>query len=114
MKLRQNAARSLAATALGLSIIGAGMATAPTASAASLPKGCIPSSQNPSKTTEAVNLRTGPGTKYKSLGILSMGTRFNHYCMTKDFTWFYGKVGTGPNKGKKGWVNGHYMKEIYG
>ncbi|MET9830692.1 SH3 domain-containing protein [Streptomyces sp. NPDC006385] len=110
MKLRQNVARSLAATALGLSVIAAGIATAPTASAASLPKGCIPSVQIPSKTTKAVNLRTGPGTKYKSLGILPKGTRFNDSCLTKDFLWFYGKVGTGANKGKKGWVYGRYIK----
>ncbi|WP_244187986.1 SH3 domain-containing protein [Streptomyces regalis] len=111
MKLRQNVARSLAVTALGLSVLGAGITTAPAASAAPLPKGCIPTSHIPSKTTEAVNLRTGPGKKYKSLGILSKGTRFNDSCMTKDFVWFYGKVGSGPNKGKKGWVNGHYLKE---
>lgn len=110
MKIHQNLARSVAVSALGLSVIGAGIATAPTASAASQPKGCIPSSKVPTKTTEAVNLRTGPGTKYKSLGILSKGTRFNDSCMTKDFIWFYGKVATGANKGKKGWVNGHYLK----
>lgn len=110
MKLRQTLVRSLAASALGLSVLGSGIATAPTAAAASLPKGCTPSSGVPSKATKAVNLRTGPGTKYKSLGILSKGTRFNDSCMTKDYIWFYGKVGTGPNKGKKGWVNGHYLK----
>ena len=114
MQIRRNLARSLAASALGLSVLGAGIATAPTASAVSQPKGCIPSSKIPSKTTKAVNLRTGPGTKYKSLGILAKGTRFNDSCMTKDYVWFYGKVGTGANKGKKGWVNGYYMKEIRG
>ncbi|WP_369171017.1 SH3 domain-containing protein [Streptomyces sp. R28] len=109
MKLRQNAARSLAATALGLSVIGAGIATAPTASAASLPRDCESVYQNVKKATEAVNLRKGPGRNYTSLGILSKGTRFTVYC-TKDFYWYYGKVGTGANKGRKGWVSIAYLE----
>ncbi|WP_244190727.1 SH3 domain-containing protein [Streptomyces caeruleatus] len=109
MKLRQNLTRSLAASVLGLSVLGAGIATAPTASAASLPKGCVPAYGVPNKATKAVNLRSGPGTKYTSLGILSKGTRYTPTCMTKDASWLYGKVGTGPNKGRKGWVYWTYM-----
>ena len=109
MKLRQTVVRSLAATALGLSVMGAGVATALTASAASLPKGCVPAYAVPNKATKAVNLRSGPGTKYTSLGILSKGTRYTPSCMTKDAKWLYGKVDTGPNKGRKGWVYRTYM-----
>lgn len=111
MNLRQGLVRSLAASALGLSVMGAGIAAAPTASAASLPKSCVPAYGVPNKATEAVNLRSGPGTKYKSLGILSKGTRFTPSCMTKGASWLYGKVGNGPNKCKKGWVYGAYMAQ---
>ncbi|MFJ9748700.1 SH3 domain-containing protein [Streptomyces chartreusis] len=112
MKIRQTAVRSLAASALGLSVIGGGIAMAPTASAANgLPANCLAVFQVGQKTTTAVNLRTGPSTKYKSRGVLSKGTRFNEYC-TKDFIWYYGKVANGANKNKKGWVHGAYLKEI--
>ncbi|MFE7275330.1 SH3 domain-containing protein [Streptomyces sp. NPDC057623] len=110
MQIRRNLARSLAASVLGLSVIGAGIAIAPTASAASLPKDCLEVYQVNKKMTEAVHLRKGPGKKYTSLGILSKGTRFINYC-TKDFYWYYGKVTSGPNKGRKGWVTIAYMKD---
>ncbi|MDW6059408.1 hypothetical protein SAZ11_16970 [Streptomyces sp. FXJ1.4098] len=44
-----------------------------------------------------------PGTSYSSLGVLYKGTDFTEYC-TKDYKWSYGKVTSGANKGKKGWV----------
>jgi uncharacterized protein YraI len=112
MKIRQAAVRSLAASALGLSVIGGGIAMAPTASAANgLPANCMEVYRVGYKTTTAVNLRTGPGTKYKSRGVLSKGTWFNEYC-TKDFLWYYGKVANGANKGKKGWVSAYYIDPI--
>ncbi|BCM69022.1 hypothetical protein EASAB2608_04356 [Streptomyces sp. EAS-AB2608] len=90
-------------------LIGGATVAAPTASAASLPKACTwewayPQSE---RITTAVNLRSGPGTKYKSLGILYKAVRFTEYC-NKDFKWSYGKVASGPNKGKKGWVKTSY------
>ncbi|WP_369171016.1 SH3 domain-containing protein [Streptomyces sp. R28] len=111
MKLRQNLTRSLAATALGLSVIGTGIATAPTASAASLPKSCTTEWTSPQKmeiTNSAVHLRSGPGAKYTSLGILHYDTQFTEYC-NKDSEWSYGKVTSGPNRGKKGWVKRDYV-----
>ncbi|WP_406254772.1 SH3 domain-containing protein [Streptomyces chartreusis] len=112
MKLRQTAVRSLAASALGLSVIGGGIAIAPTASAANgLPANCVQVYSVGQKTTTAVNLRTGPSTKYKSRGVLSKGTRFTEYC-TKNFIWYYGKVANGAHKNKKGWVHGDYIKPI--
>ncbi|MFE7273727.1 SH3 domain-containing protein [Streptomyces sp. NPDC057623] len=110
MKLRQNLTRSLAASSLGLSVIGAGIATAPAASAASLPKACDWewAWPQPNKATAAVNLRKGAGIKYTSLGILRKGTRFTEYC-NKEFKWDYGKVASGPNKGKWGWVKSEYL-----
>ncbi|KUN94155.1 hypothetical protein AQJ67_37415 [Streptomyces caeruleatus] len=85
------------------------MSTASTASAASLPKDCLEIYHNTKKATEAVNLRKGPGRNYTSLGILSKGTRFRVNCTT-DFYWYYGKVETGANKGRKGWVSIAYLK----
>ncbi|MFG2927980.1 hypothetical protein [Streptomyces achromogenes] len=43
-----------------------------------------------------------------SLGILYKGTHFTEYC-NKKFTWSYGKVTSGPNKGKWGWVKKSYL-----
>lgn len=60
------------------------------------------------KTNTAVNLRNGPSTAYYSKGILSKGTRFKEYC-NKDFNWSYGKVLTGANAGKWGWVYSSYL-----
>ncbi|MFF4934972.1 SH3 domain-containing protein [Streptomyces griseofuscus] len=98
-----------ASTAL---IAGGALLTAPTASAASLPKACNWTWAWPQKhgIKTAVNLRSGPGTKYASLGILYKSTtpHFTEYC-NKDFKWDYGVVTSGANKGKKGWVSDQYL-----
>ncbi|MEV3966975.1 SH3 domain-containing protein [Streptomyces sp. NPDC050698] len=86
-----------------------------TASAASLPSACpkdlilpVPQTQ---KTSTTVNLRSGPGTSYTSKGSLAKGTKFDHYCSTyKSQSWVYGKVLSGANKGKWGWVAESYLK----
>ncbi|MFE0356531.1 hypothetical protein ACFW2K_22495 [Streptomyces nigra] len=61
--------------------------------------------------TNSVNLRSGPGTSYKSKGLLSKGTRTHMYCYykapgAKTPSWEYIKVTSGPNKSVKGWVRG--------
>ncbi|KAK1182693.1 SH3 domain-containing protein [Streptomyces sp. NPDC000941] len=92
-----------AAAASAAVILGGAVLTAPTASAASLPRACNLIVTQTKEASAAVNLRSGPGTNYTSLGLLSKGTDFTEYC-TKDYKWSYGKVTSGANKGKKGWV----------
>lgn len=107
MRIATRIAAAAASTAV---LVGGAVLAAPTASAASLPKACDWewgwSTQN--KATATVNLRKGPGTKHASLGILQKGTRFTEYC-NKEFKWDYGKVTSGPNKGKWGWVKSEYL-----
>ncbi|MFF4802732.1 SH3 domain-containing protein [Streptomyces sp. NPDC001351] len=110
MKISHKAVYAVAASVLGLTMTAVGVAsTAGTAQAASLPQGCGLMWQDYYKTTENVNLRKGPGTKYTSLGILTKGTRIYMYC-NKDLLWYYGKVTSGANKGKKGWVSAYYIR----
>ncbi|PPS73319.1 hypothetical protein BV882_15595 [Streptomyces sp. 46] len=59
------------------------------------------------KTTTGINLRNGPSTSYASLGFLGKGTKIDPDC-TKD-NWLYGKVLTGANAGKWGWVSISYL-----
>ncbi|MFJ9818798.1 SH3 domain-containing protein [Streptomyces sp. NPDC101151] len=104
------ATRIAAGAASAAALLGSSILVAPAASATSLPKACnwewaYPQNKNVST---AVNLRSGPATKYKSLGILYKGARFTEYC-NKDFKWSYGKVVSGPNKGKRGWVKYAYL-----
>ncbi|MHB9860064.1 SH3 domain-containing protein [Streptomyces sp. YIM S03343] len=116
MEIRNNLVRALAGSALGLTVAAAGIATAGPASAASLPRACRYVHPHPVKhvTSTAVNLRTGPGTTYVSKGILSKGTRFSEYCTNGKRNWSYGKVTSGPNKGKTGWVRGIYLRWVIG
>ncbi|MGW7240622.1 SH3 domain-containing protein [Streptomyces sp. NPDC054804] len=112
MKIRQNAVRALAATALGLTVTAGTLATASgTASAASLSERMPVRLRADHEDDGAVNLRSGPGTKYTSLGILQKGTRFTYYC-DKDLMWFWGPVGSGANKGRKGWVSTYYLAPV--
>ncbi|MET9830693.1 SH3 domain-containing protein [Streptomyces sp. NPDC006385] len=102
----------IAATAASTAVLlGGAVLTAPPASAVSLPKSCTWEWAWPLKqeATSAVNLRSGPGTKYASLGILYKGARFTEYC-NKDHDWSYGKVTSGPNNGKVGWVKTDYVR----
>jgi uncharacterized protein YraI len=58
--------------------------------------------------TETVNLRTGPGTKYTSKGVVGKaGKKFYQYCERGN--WAYGKVLKGAHKGKKGWIHENYI-----
>ncbi|AVZ70961.1 SH3 domain-containing protein [Streptomyces lunaelactis] len=60
------------------------------------------------RTTATVNLRNGPGTGYYSKGIVAKGSLFTEYC-NKDWKWSYGKVMSGPNTGKWGWISKAYI-----
>jgi len=92
---------------------GAVLATAPTAAAASIPSACQYQWNTPhnARTTAGVNLRTGPSTGYTSLGILTKGTTFTHYCLAypRGTNWAWGKVTSGVNKSKTGWVAYSYL-----
>ncbi|MDO0912100.1 SH3 domain-containing protein [Streptomyces sp. DT2A-34] len=106
MQIRHTLVRALAASALGLAVTAGGLTA--TASAVSLPAGCIAHYAQTMKTDAAVNLRKKPTRSSTSLGILQKGTKFRTYC-SKDFLWYYGKVGSGANKGKYGWVVADYL-----
>jgi len=62
------------------------------------------------KTTATVHFRSGPGTKYASLGILQKGTTLEEHCYSSK--WSYEKVKSGPNKGRFGWVASQYVEFI--
>ncbi|WP_235192948.1 SH3 domain-containing protein [Streptomyces viridochromogenes] len=105
-------ARRIAAVAVsGAVILGGAVLTAPTASAASLPRECNLILTQTKDVSDAVHLRSGPGTGYTSLGILYNGAGFTEYC-TKDYKWSYGKVTSGANKGKKGWVKYAHLNPV--
>ena len=96
--------RTIAAAAASAAVIlGGAVVAAPSASAASLPAACNLVLTLTKEASTSVNLRSGPGTSYTSLGILATGVNFTEYC-TKDYAWSYGKVTSGANKGKLGWV----------
>ncbi|CAL9676920.1 hypothetical protein SUDANB105_07975 [Streptomyces sp. enrichment culture] len=101
------------ASAAVLMAAGATLATAPTAAAVSIPSKCQYQWNTPhnAKTTTGVNLRTGPSISYTSLGLLTKGTGFTHYCLAypNGTNWAWGKVTSGANKGKTGWVAYAYL-----
>ncbi|MDX3387515.1 SH3 domain-containing protein [Streptomyces niveiscabiei] len=87
------------------------------ASAATMPSACPKELVLPvpvtSKATTNVNLRSGPKSSSTSKGLLTKGTTFDEYCMSGGSTsWSYGKVLSGANKGKWGWVVGTYLKQV--
>lgn len=92
---------------------GGTLATAPMATAVTIPSKCQYQWNVPhnAKTTTAANLRTGPSTGHTSLGILAKGTGFTHYCLAypSGTNWAWGKVTSGANKGKTGWVAYAYL-----
>ncbi|MET8982531.1 SH3 domain-containing protein [Streptomyces sp. NPDC004539] len=99
------------ATASVAVLLGTTALTAPTASAASLPSQCNLVLTLTKEASTSLNLRSGPGTSYTSLGILATGVKFTEYC-TKDYAWSYGKVTSGANKGKTGWVKYSLLNPI--
>ncbi|KNE83351.1 SH3 domain-containing protein [Streptomyces xinghaiensis] len=108
------ASRAVAvASAALLAAGGATLTAAPSAAAVSIPSKCQYQWYNPhkAKTTTSVHLRTGPSTGYTSLGILSKGTKFTHYCVAypNGSNWAWGKVTSGANAGKTGWVYYNYL-----
>ncbi|MET9669656.1 SH3 domain-containing protein [Streptomyces sp. NPDC006475] len=105
MKLK-NRISALAVTTVV--VVGGALAGAP--SAAAVPAACDwewawPQTNN---ATATVHLRSGPGSGYTSKGLLQKGIKFQETC-NKNFAWGYGKVLTGANRGKWGWVAKSYM-----
>lgn len=100
---------AVVAAATSLTVVLGGVAMAPAASAASAP-GCDWEWQWPQtqRTTTTINLRSGSGTGYTSKGLLAKGVKFQEHC-NKQSTWSYGKVLTGANAGKWGWVATRYI-----
>ncbi|MGP3777127.1 hypothetical protein ACTWJ8_40465 (plasmid) [Streptomyces sp. SDT5-1] len=61
-----------------------------------------------------VQLLWGPGTQYDSRAGVGKGKKFRRYCSLYktpgQYGWHYGKVLTGANAGKKGWIYGANMR----
>ena len=111
--------RFTAAVVASAALLGGLVATAPAASASASSDLCARRHGNlPNPVTEkvdrrAINLRSKIGTvNSPSLGILYKGTKFSARCrLAQDgISWDYGKVLTGANKGKWGWVPYDYMR----
>ncbi|MFK0179664.1 SH3 domain-containing protein [Streptomyces xanthochromogenes] len=106
--------RAMALTsAVLIAAAGATLAAAPAASAVSIPSQCQYQWNEPrnARTTTDVNLRTGPSTSYTSIGLLTTGTGFTHYCLAypNGNNWAWGKVTSGANAGRAGWVYYNYL-----
>ncbi|MCO6008305.1 hypothetical protein NE236_25330 [Actinoallomurus purpureus] len=111
---------AVTAVVAGMVALGGVVATASAASAAGS-SACTVNIRNATyKTTTAVRLRKGPSTSYTSLGLLSTGTRFYGTCNydpsygigVSDKVWTYGKVTSGANSGKWGWVFSSYLRKV--
>ncbi|MFJ1874188.1 SH3 domain-containing protein [Streptomyces chartreusis] len=102
-----------AATAVSSALIfgGAVIAASPASAVGSSACDYRPAYSPVTKATTTVNLRNGPSTSYYSKGLLTKRVRFDKLCSRNNHLWFYGKVLDGPNRGKWGWVNGHYLRE---
>ncbi|MFF4699961.1 SH3 domain-containing protein [Streptomyces chattanoogensis] len=62
-----------------------------------------------------LRLRTGPGTQYTAKGWLKNSTFMDIVCTSAGDRWLYGKVyGSGPNRGKWGWVANKYFFLLHG
>jgi uncharacterized protein YgiM (DUF1202 family) len=62
-------------------------------------------------TNNNVNLRTGPGTNFTSLGQVHEGNRgvqLSSQRGSDGFTWYQVRMTTGPNAGRTGWVSSLY------
>ncbi|MEV8564938.1 SH3 domain-containing protein [Streptomyces sp. NPDC051322] len=115
-KLKRGA---IATVVAGAAAFGGVVAIAPTASAAGSSTCTVDIANATYKTTTSVNLRTGPGAGYTSQGILATGTHFYGTCKYDTSygvgvpynVWTYGKVTSGANSGKWGWVSADYLKK---
>jgi uncharacterized protein YraI len=71
-----------------------------------LPGGGIPTAT----TTDALNVRSGPGTEYFSYGVVSGGTNFEVVGISEDSQWWQVVVPTSLSPSGRGWVNGNYCE----
>lgn len=107
--------RAATVASVGALLLGSAVALAPSASAVGT-SACSPYrgvQEMLHTTSSSVNLRTGPSTKYTSLGLLSKRTNFWYICH-KDtgpgaWNWTYGTVMSGSHRGQKGWVFSKYL-----
>ncbi|MGW7362948.1 SH3 domain-containing protein [Streptomyces sp. NPDC054841] len=102
-RLMRRAATATAATALLLG--GGAMAASPASAVGSCTKEMADYTGWASTT---VNLRSGPGTGYASLGLLQEDTKLTVRCWRSN-TWAYVQVRSGANAGKYGWVSLRYI-----
>ncbi|GHE14511.1 SH3 domain-containing protein [Streptomyces alanosinicus] len=111
--------RFAAAAVVSAALLGGLAAAAPAASASTSSDLCARRHGNlPKPVTEkvdrkAINLRSKIGAvNSPSLGILYKGTKFSARCRLAldGISWDYGKVLTGANTGKWGWVPYDYVR----
>lgn len=105
--------RTIAVAAGAVILSGVGLVVAPSATAVGGHSQCWEDTpdRTASVTGGSVNLRSGPGTSYASLGLVTYGTSFRIICTQpgpEGFGWDYGQVWSGPNAGKWGWVAMEY------
>ncbi|WP_037818539.1 SH3 domain-containing protein [Streptomyces sp. NRRL S-146] len=99
-----------AAASLAL-VLGGGIAMASPAAAAVGSSACTYNMADYNGwASTTINLRTGPGTGYTSLGLLSKDTSLRVYCWKgTSSAWAYTKVMSGANAGRTGWVSAAYI-----
>jgi uncharacterized protein YraI len=61
-------------------------------------------------TTDAVNVRSGPGTEYFAYGVVSTGTTFEVVGVSGDGQWWHVVVPTSLSPSGRGWVNTNYCE----
>ncbi|GAA4635911.1 hypothetical protein GCM10023196_083460 [Actinoallomurus vinaceus] len=111
---------AVTAVVAGVVALGGVVATASAANAAGSSTCTVNIKDATYKTTTSVRLRKGPSTSYTSLGLLTTGTKFYGTCKydpsygigVSDKVWTYGKVTSGANTGKWGWVYSSYLKRV--
>ncbi len=108
--MRMNSRAAAVAVTAALMVGGTVIAASPASAVGSSACDYRPVNSPVTKATTTVNLRNGPSTSYYSKGLLVKGIRFDPLCSRNNHLWFYGKVLDGANRGKWGWVNGHYLR----
>ncbi|MCX5278121.1 MULTISPECIES: SH3 domain-containing protein [Streptomyces] len=104
--LIRKTATSVASLAL---VLGGGIAMASPAAAAVGSSACTQNMADYNGwASTTINLRSGPGTGYTSLGLLRTDTSLRVYCWKGD-SWAYTKVMSGANAGRTGWVHTAYI-----
>lgn len=109
MKKSRIRGKAVAATLTVGAMVATGMLTGASSASAAGASACSKNTKNVTlSVSETVHLRTGPGKRYTSRGLVGKeNKKFYKYC--ERGTWSYGKVLKGAHKGKKGWISDYYL-----